>query len=126
MENFDSGVESPSAQPFPSGNGVGMTDDGLLVVDHLGTLEIWDFDRSAKIFDVKISDQRYGDLSGDALYALNPGRYSGSGGVGRYSINLDRDDVLGRLCAISDRDYTQAERDELPVGADNTPPCHGI
>ncbi|MGW4774872.1 nSTAND1 domain-containing NTPase [Nocardia sp. NPDC004278] len=126
VENFDSGVESPSAQPFPSGNGVGMTDDGLLVVDHLGTLEIWDFDRSAKIFDVTISGQQYGDLSGDALYALNPGRYSGSGGVGRYTINLDRDDVLGRLCAISDRDYTQAERDQLPVGADNTPPCRGI
>ncbi|WP_191094047.1 serine protease [Nocardia colli] len=125
VEDFDRGMESPSAQPFPSGTGVGMTNDGLLVVDNLGTLEIWDFDRGAKLFDVKISGQQYGHLSGDTLYALNPGRYAGAGGVGRYSINLDRDGLLGRLCAISDRDYTQAERDQLPVGAERTPPCRG-
>lgn len=44
---------------------------------------------------------------------------------GLLTLNLDREHMLDRLCAISDRDFTEAERKMLPPGADATPPCRG-
>ncbi|RDI55307.1 S1 family peptidase [Nocardia mexicana] len=124
IENFDTGVESVSPQPFPAGRPAGETKDGLVVVNNGAGLEIWDFDRATKLFDVKVTAENE-DVFGDTLHLLNPGRYAFGGGVGKYAINLDRDEVLERLCAINDREYTPAERDALPVGADTTRPCRG-
>ncbi|MGO4649326.1 LpqB family beta-propeller domain-containing protein [Nocardia sp. 2YAB30] len=123
MQNLETGVESSSPQQIPAGAAiVGMTDDGLLVVDNLGTLQIWDFDRGAKLFDIKASHPEFAVVGGDTLFFLTTGSV-GRGYSGRYEVDLDRDDMLRRLCAISDREYTQAERDDLPVGADTTAPC---
>ncbi|MBL1075701.1 serine protease [Nocardia sp. 2] len=42
---------------------------------------------------------------------------------GLLSLNLDRERILDRLCAVSARDFTAAERALLPPGAEDTPPC---
>ncbi|MBF6137639.1 trypsin-like peptidase domain-containing protein [Nocardia otitidiscaviarum] len=44
---------------------------------------------------------------------------------GLLSLNLDRENILDRLCAVNDRAFTEAERELLPPGADATPPCSG-
>lgn len=44
-------------------------------------------------------------------------------GSGLLTMNLDRADMHRRLCAVSDRAFTAAERELLPPGADATPPC---
>jgi hypothetical protein len=49
----------------------------------------------------------------------------GLSGDGTLEINLDRDRMQTRLCAISNRDYTDPERAELPAGIDTESPCEG-
>ncbi|QLY32275.1 serine protease [Nocardia huaxiensis] len=42
---------------------------------------------------------------------------------GLLTLDLNREHILDRLCAISARDFTDAERALLPPGANDTPPC---
>lgn len=122
MQNLDTGTISESPQQIPPGEPIGMTSDGLLVVDVIGRFEVWDFERGAKLFDITVPGSpvwQGAKLTENTLHLL-----SVEGDV--YTLNLDRSDVLRRLCAINDRDFTNSERDTLPVGADTTPPCRGI
>ncbi|MBY8856190.1 trypsin-like peptidase domain-containing protein [Nocardia sp. CA2R105] len=120
VQNLGTGVESVSPQPIPSGDPIGMTPDGLLVVNKLlDGVEVWDFERGTKLFEIKTARNLVVDgatLLGHTLHLLS---YDGE----VYTINLDRNDIMGRLCPINDRAFTDAERNALPLGADATPPC---
>ncbi|MFE9328373.1 hypothetical protein ACIHDR_46875 [Nocardia sp. NPDC052278] len=120
--NLESGTISQAPQPMPHGDTVRMTPSGLLLaVSRMGdSVEVWDYARSTRLFAIKLPGSGLegpAKLVGETLYVLRQS--------GLVTINLDRSDMMRRLCAISDRDYTQTERDTLPVGVDTTPPCRG-
>ena len=122
MHNLDTGEVSESPQPIPAGTPIGGTADGLLVVNNGQRFEVWDFDRGTKLFDITVPGFA---VSGGATVIDRTVRIlSEEGDV--YTVNLDRTDMMRRLCAINDRDYTDSERAALPVAADTTPPCAGI
>ncbi|WP_227981437.1 serine protease [Nocardia spumae] len=124
--NLDTGAESRFPHRVSTGKMLrGLSADGVLVLDDLGKLEIWDIDRGAKLFELPGYGNRYPVIGEDTLFYLT-GDTDGETFSGIFRVDLDRDGILQRLCGISDRDYTPAERDALPVGADTARPCRGV
>ncbi len=124
--NLDTGAESRFPHRVSTGKLLrGLSTDGVLLLDDLGKLEIWDIDRGAKLFDLPGFQSHFPVIGEDTMFYLT-GDMEGDTYSGIFRVNLDRDGILQRLCAISDRDYTPAEQDALPVGADTTRPCRGI
>ncbi|GAB2719256.1 nSTAND1 domain-containing NTPase [Nocardia thraciensis] len=117
--NPETGAVTKLSQPMPPPPYIrGTTPGGLWVVTEAAApnnIDVWDRDRGriaalqlpGKIYDVAVDDNMV-----HILYR---------GGVLR--VNLDREKMFDRLCAVHNRDYTAAERAQLPVGADDTPPC---
>ncbi|MEV5651006.1 serine protease [Nocardia sp. NPDC052254] len=124
--NLDTGAESRFPHWISTGRAVhGLSTDGVLLLDDVGKLEIWDIDRGAKLFELPGYQNRFAIIGEDTLFYLT-GDMESEPYSGIFQVNLDRDGILQRLCAISDRDYTPAERDALPVGADTARPCRGV
>ncbi|WP_084529773.1 nSTAND1 domain-containing NTPase [Nocardia crassostreae] len=112
------GEITPALVHIPWAPLVERTTTGLVIVG-------WDTGE-IKIMDVEQGTLVDGMLPGADIrpWVGRPGR-SGmiitSSGV--FTLNLDRENILARLCAISDREFTAAERELLPLGATTDPPC---
>jgi hypothetical protein len=116
--NIETGQILRTTQPMPwPADFFGVSSGGLIIVERLEDeiIEVWgaergrilQFDPPGKRIDVSVQ--------GDALYVLTT--------EGLLRMNLDRATLQERLCALSNRAYTEAERGLLPPGADTTPPC---
>jgi hypothetical protein len=114
--NVETGQILRTTQPMPSpADFLGVSSGGLIIVGRDEIIEIWgaergrilEFDPPGKRVDVSVQ--------GDTLYVLTED--------GLLRTNLDRANLQERLCALSDRAYTDTERGLLPPGADTTPPC---
>ncbi|MFD0000367.1 trypsin-like peptidase domain-containing protein [Nocardia sp. NPDC127526] len=112
------GEITPSPVHIPWAPVVERTSTGLVIVG-------WDTGE-IKIMDVAQGVLVDGMLPGADLrpWVARPG----ANGLiitssGLFTLNLDRQHILARLCAISDREFTDAERELLPLGATSDPPC---
>ncbi|MEV5839439.1 trypsin-like peptidase domain-containing protein [Nocardia sp. NPDC052112] len=93
----------------------GWSPDGLVVFGNKSEVEVWDTRTGTSTkFSVPGSTMVW-KLIGTMLIGLSD--------LGPIRINLDRNNIQQRLCAISSRDYTDAERDKVPRGVDTEPPC---
>ncbi|MBB5915976.1 hypothetical protein BJY24_004888 [Nocardia transvalensis] len=119
MWNPATGAVTVPSRPMPPVPYLrGTTPGGLWVaidgaaVNHI---DIWDRNRG-KISSLKLPGTIY-DVTADdnTVHILYRG--------GTLRMNLDRDNIFDRLCAIHNRDYSAEERAQLPVGADDAPPC---
>ncbi|WP_280385426.1 serine protease [Nocardia wallacei] len=120
MWNVESGTISQPAQPMPDPVDIIMVTDGGLWVsrepESPADIEIWDPARG-RIATLKLPNQSYAvTVEKDVLHVLY--------GNGALRIDLAQANMFERLCAINDRDYTDAELAQLPIGADPAPPCH--
>ncbi|WP_280269657.1 serine protease [Nocardia wallacei] len=117
--NPATGEVTQLSQPMPSLPYIhGTTPGGLWVATDGAApknLDLWDRNRG-RIATLQLPGYIY-----DVGVDKNMVHILYSGGVLR--MNLDRENMFDRLCAIHNRDYTAAERARLPVGADDTPPC---
>ncbi|MFE9320041.1 trypsin-like peptidase domain-containing protein [Nocardia sp. NPDC052278] len=93
----------------------GWSPDGLVVLGNKSDVEVWDTRTGTSTKFAVPGSTVVWKLVGTTLIGLS--------GVGPLRINLDRNNIQQRLCAISNRDYTAAERDKLPRGVDSKPPC---
>ncbi len=114
--NLDTGALTTPTHPVPDPGSVkGNTANGLIIAAKSDSIEIWDADRG-RLFDFHPPGpglEAVGAPTGMVLMSQD----------GPATIDLTRADALARLCAISDREYTGAERAALPIGADTTTPC---
>jgi hypothetical protein len=93
----------------------GWSPDGLVVLASESEVEVWDTHTGVRTEFTTPGSTHVWNLVGNTLIGLSDN--------GPLHIDLDRDDIQQRLCAISDRDYTDAERAELPKGVYAGPPC---
>ncbi|GAB4589384.1 hypothetical protein Ntsu_72160 [Nocardia sp. IFM 10818] len=116
--NTATGEIVPAPVPIPWASLIERTPSGLVVVGHAnGKIQIMDAGRGTLVS---------GKLPGSDLRAW-VARVGVTGlvitGNGLFTLNLDRENILARLCAISDREFTAAEYELLPPGADRGRPC---
>ncbi|WP_433526724.1 trypsin-like peptidase domain-containing protein [Nocardia pseudovaccinii] len=93
----------------------GWSPDGLVVLGKKSEVEAWDTRTGTSTKFTVPGSTMVWKLIGTTLIGLSD--------QGPIRINLDRNNIQERLCAISNRDYTDAERDKLPRGVDSKPPC---
>ncbi|MFI7664890.1 trypsin-like peptidase domain-containing protein [Nocardia sp. NPDC049526] len=93
----------------------GWSPDGLVVLGNKSEVEVWDTRTGTSTKFTVPGSTMVWKLIGTTLIGLSD--------QGPIRINLDRNNIQQRLCAISDRDYTEAERDKIPRGVDSKRPC---
>lgn len=93
----------------------GWSPDGLVVLANTSEVEVWD-PRTG-------TSTKFGVPGSTKVWRLVGTTLIGLSDLGPLRINLDRNNIQQRLCAISHRDYTDAERDKLPRGVESKPPC---
>lgn len=93
----------------------GWSPDGLVVLGNKSEVEVWDTRTGTNTKFTVPGSTTVWKLIGTTLIGLSD--------LGPIRINLDRNNIQQRLCVISNRDYTDAERDKLPRGVDRKPPC---
>ncbi|WP_280332435.1 trypsin-like peptidase domain-containing protein [Nocardia wallacei] len=116
--NMDTGEISTPTHPVPNmATARGATVDGLIVAVKSDSIELWDAGRG-RLFEFHPPGPglRVGVTADTVLMMTQDGPAT---------IALHRENAFARLCAISDRDFTRAELDDLPIGADSATPCRG-
>ncbi|GAA1243871.1 hypothetical protein GCM10009609_04020 [Pseudonocardia aurantiaca] len=107
---------------------LGITTDGRVVTgtaqgeDQLQTF--WDMATGAENGTIRFSAAHDADTSmDDGTWMSVSGVGGAAGGPLPYRMALTVQQWFDRLCAVSDRPFTDAERAMLPVGAGTDPPC---
>ncbi|MBB5915973.1 type II secretory pathway pseudopilin PulG [Nocardia transvalensis] len=114
--NMDTGAMSTPSHPIPTMSTVrGATEDGLIVAVKSDSVELWDAGRGRMFEFHPPGPGLEVGVRADSMVLMSQD--------GAATIDLSRENAFARLCAISDRDFTAAERDGLPIGADSTEPC---
>jgi hypothetical protein len=128
IRDVDTGVLERPPFPIPaSASAVGFNAEGHLVL-HMGSggenvfrLSFWDLATGSESASLVISTAHAtaGVVADDGLTLL----IDGVDGAIPFPLPLTAQQWFDRLCQLSDRPFTDAERAQLPAGASADPPC---
>ncbi|MFE3445681.1 trypsin-like peptidase domain-containing protein [Nocardia sp. NPDC059180] len=116
--NMDTGELTTPSHPVPvMSTARGTTAEGLIVAVKSDSVEFWDAGRG-RMFE-------FHPPGPGIQVVVSAGNVLLFSQDGPAFITPHRRDAFAGLCAISDRDFTPAERAKLPIGADSAAPCRG-